>query len=141
MRRSAGHAVVSAAAARLVPYPYVYVNDDGTVRELHAAERQHLEARFPSSDGARPSVKSTFHARDGRGGLRGFCRRSKVPRDVLVAPAPATSPNPPLSMVELQRRMQGLQVTAEPGGTLQIKRNPETPVPWKAWLMRRLTKR
>ena len=135
---SAGYAVVSAAAARLVPYPYVYVNDDSTVRELHAAERRHLETIFPSSDGARPYVKRTFDARDGRGSIQGFCRRSRIPRDVLVAPAPATDPNPPLSMVELKRRMQGLQVMEESDGTLRMKLNPKTPVPWKAWLMRRL---
>jgi hypothetical protein len=129
MSPSAGHAVVSAAAAQLVPYPYIYVNDDGTARELHAAERQYLESIFPSSDGSRPYVKRMFYARDGWGSIQGFCRRSKLPRDLLVAPAPATNPNPPMTnadyMVWLREKMKGERVRT-------------TQVPGKAWLLRRL---
>jgi hypothetical protein len=35
------------------PYPYVYVNADGTARELHASEQKYLEAEFKGGDGAR----------------------------------------------------------------------------------------
>jgi preprotein translocase subunit SecD len=36
------------------PHPYVYVNAEGTARELHANERQYLETEFRPGDGAQP---------------------------------------------------------------------------------------
>jgi len=91
------YAVVSAAEAAEAVYPYVYVNDDGDVRELHLAERQYLEAPFSPFDGGRPYVKGSFDARDGWGSIEGFCHRSKVPRDLSIAAASAEDPNPPMT--------------------------------------------
>lgn len=90
-------AVVSATEAALTPYPYTFVNDDGTARELHETERQYLEKPFIPGDGARPYVKSAFDARDGWGSVRGFLHRSKLPDGLFVAPMPASDPNPPMS--------------------------------------------
>jgi hypothetical protein len=49
------------------PYPYVYVNADGTARELHANEQKYLETDFKGGDGAAPYVKSSYQERDGWG--------------------------------------------------------------------------
>ena len=35
-------------------YPYVYVNADGTARELHPGERAYLEAEYQGGGGRRP---------------------------------------------------------------------------------------
>jgi hypothetical protein len=41
-----GCAVVSADWALQDPYPHIFVKDDGTARELHAAERAYLKQAF-----------------------------------------------------------------------------------------------
>jgi hypothetical protein len=38
-------------------YPYVYVNADGTARELHPSEQKYLETEFKGGGGAAPYVK------------------------------------------------------------------------------------
>ena len=48
------YSVVDRDQAKVVPYPYVYVNADGSARELHPDERTLLEAPFHPADGARP---------------------------------------------------------------------------------------
>lgn len=82
------------------PYPFVFVNEDGSVRELHAAERRYLETPFEGSDGARPYIKTSFDERNGWGNLRGFCYRSLVPADRPIAAAPLDDPHPPMTMEE-----------------------------------------
>src|ERR1700735_5767327 len=73
------YAVVSADEAAHDSYPYAFVNDDGSARELHAAEREYLERPFIPFDGGCPYVKSAFDARDGWGSVKGFLQRSKLP--------------------------------------------------------------
>jgi hypothetical protein len=91
-----------------VPYPFVFVNEDGSVRELHSAERRYLETPFEASDGARPYIKTSFDQRDGWGRLSGFCYRSLVPSDRPIAPAPPDDPDPPMTSEEYIRRMRRL---------------------------------
>lgn len=49
------------------PYPYIYVNSDGTARKLHAGERGYLETEFKGGDGAMPSIKDSYEERNGWG--------------------------------------------------------------------------
>ena len=60
------------------PYPYIYVNPDGTARELHANERKYLETPFKLGDGNTPYIKIDYDARDGWGEIRGYLERSKA---------------------------------------------------------------
>jgi len=46
------------------PYPYIYVNADGTARELHAGERAYLETEFKGGDGAMPYIKDSYEERN-----------------------------------------------------------------------------
>jgi hypothetical protein len=101
--------VVSADEARRSPYPYVYVNGDGSVRELHEAERSYLEEPFSPFDSGRPYVKTSFDDRDGWGSIQGFCRRSHVPPQLPVAAAPAEDPNPPMTAEQLAERWKELE--------------------------------
>jgi hypothetical protein len=39
-------------------YPYVFINADGSARELHAEERAYLETEFKGGDGAAPWLRS-----------------------------------------------------------------------------------
>ena len=69
-------------------YPYVYVNADGTVRELHPNERKYLEAEFLPGDGAAPYIKHSFAQLDGWGEIRGYIERSYLPKGTVVEVAP-----------------------------------------------------
>ena len=68
--------VVDQDEARAEPYPYVYVEADGSARELHQSERTYLETPYDMADGARPAVKESYSQKNGWGEIRGFLKRS-----------------------------------------------------------------
>lgn len=65
-------------------FEYVYVNDDGTVRELTDAEKRRLSTEFERGDSRRPYVKLRYESRDDLGRLRGFLKRRQLPVGVPV---------------------------------------------------------
>jgi len=93
--------VVTPAESSAIPYPYIYVESDGTARELHAGEREYLETPYHPADGARPYVKRDYETRDGWGDLAGFYLRAKLPTGIVLRSAPADNPNKPMSGSEL----------------------------------------
>jgi hypothetical protein len=94
-------------------YAYVYVNEDGTARELHPNERQYLETEFLPGDGAAPSVKDSYAARNGWGEIKGYLERSKLPGGTLVQDAPNQDPRQLMSVAEYVEwlRKKGVKVT------------------------------
>jgi hypothetical protein len=96
-------------------YPYVYVNADGTARELHPNERQYLETEFLPGDGAAPSVKDSYAERNGWGEIRGYLQRSKLPAGMPIQEAPKEDPRQLLSTAEYVEwlRSKGVRVTAK----------------------------
>jgi hypothetical protein len=117
------YVVVDTAAASLEPYPYVFVEDDGSVRELHSEERKYLETPFSPFDGGRPYIKEDYQSRDGWKSIKGFCPRVKIPDGVRIAAAPDKNPNPNLSKAELSKllREKGFEITEQTGGTVIAK--------------------
>ena len=97
-------AMVSENDAKKIPYPYVYVEKDGTVRELHSSERKFLETPYHPADGSRPYIKKSFNALNSFGNLRGTCLRSKVPHQISIQAAPIEDPIPSL-LQEIQEDM------------------------------------
>jgi len=68
-------------------FDYVYVNDDGSVRELNAAEEEYVTtAIFPDKDADR-FIKSQYESLTGDGQVAGYLRRRQLPRQIPVAPA------------------------------------------------------
>ena len=67
-------------------FTFVYVNQDGSVRELSPAERTYLSNETSGGDGGRPYIKSSYKSRDGWGSLSGFMERNKVPARIKVSP-------------------------------------------------------
>jgi hypothetical protein len=65
----------------------VYVNEDGSVRELTEAERKYVDTEFSPLDGARPYVKSSYLDRTAWG-IQGYLLRTQVPDGVSIQPAP-----------------------------------------------------
>ena len=117
------YVVVDAAASSLEPYPYVFVENDGSVRELHSEERKYLETPFSPFDGGRPYTKEDYESKDGWKSIKGFCLRAKIPGGVGIAAAPDENPNPKLSKAELGKllREKGFEITEQSGGTVIAK--------------------
>jgi hypothetical protein len=67
-------------------FKFVYVNQDGTVRELSPGERAYLSEDFQGGDLSRPYIKSRYKSRDGWGSLSGFIERRYVPARVKILP-------------------------------------------------------
>jgi hypothetical protein len=78
--------IVSESDAKQKPYPYVWVDVQGGVRELSENERAFLETPFSAGDGGRPAVKSSYRSKNGWGNYSGFCKRSYIPEDIDIKP-------------------------------------------------------
>jgi hypothetical protein len=117
-RRGDLYAIVTPEEAATEPYPYVHVEADGEVRELHSAERTHLEEYFHPCDGGLPYVKWRYRQKNGWGELSGYLRRSKLSRRVKVRSALAELPRK--SLAELMRE-RGLDVTENNEGSFMAR--------------------
>lgn len=67
-------------------FKFVYVNQDGSARELSPGEQAYLSEEFSGGDGGRPYIKSNYESRNGWGSLSGFIERRKVPARVKILP-------------------------------------------------------
>ena len=67
-------------------FEFVYMNQDGSVRELSPAEQTYLSKEISGGDSGRRYVKSRCKSRDGWGSLSGFIERSKVPAQIKISP-------------------------------------------------------
>ena len=104
------------------PYPYIYINADGTARELHAGERAYLETEFEGGDGAMPSTKDSYEERNGWGEISGYLKRAALPAGTPVADAPAENPSRPMSREDYVEwlRGKGVEVTENSDGSLTV---------------------
>ena len=66
-------------------FAFVYMNQDGSVRELSPAEKTYLSEEFSGGDSGRPYVKNNHKSRDGWGSLSGFIERRDVPAQIKVS--------------------------------------------------------
>ncbi|CAM4390561.1 hypothetical protein [Zobellia nedashkovskayae] len=66
-------------------FEYVYVEIDGTVRELDKGEIEYLETKFEPSDGARPYIKSSYNQLTPSNKIMGFLHRDKVPENIKIS--------------------------------------------------------
>jgi hypothetical protein len=120
-REPLGYALVSVEQSGAQPYPYIYVNDDGSARELRRTEQEHLETPFLGADGDRPYVKWRYSQRNGWGDLGGFLKRTKLPRGILVGPAPVEEPEWDAKAETIRRaREMGCDVIENKNGSYTI---------------------
>ena len=66
-------------------YGYVYINQDGSAREVTESERDYLETDFVGGDSGRPYIKSSYGSKDGWGSISGFIQRRRVPARIPIA--------------------------------------------------------
>jgi hypothetical protein len=64
---------------------FVFVNDDGSIRELTAEEQAFLNTEFDMADSGRPYIKSRYSSRTPDGRLQGFLPRSEIPFRLRLA--------------------------------------------------------
>jgi hypothetical protein len=109
---------------------FVYVNQDGSVRELSPDEREYLSRPFHGADGGRPYIKKSYESLDGWRSISGFLPRERVPRDIVVEPVnPAYVPpevDANREMIEDIKRAGGI-VTDNPDGSVTLAPNPDIP--------------
>ena len=109
------------------PDEYVYVNQDGSVRELSNDERQCLAQRFEPSDGNRPYTKASYEAQDGWGSISGFLPRNKLPPHIAVEPINPSYVAPEYDWfrqhIEDSERVGDI-VTKNPDGSIRVAPNP-----------------
>lgn len=65
-------------------YEFVYIETDGTVRELYQEEIEYLNAPFNYSDAARPLIKKSYDEKNPEGKITGFILRGRVPRHIKI---------------------------------------------------------
>ncbi|MGH9972211.1 MAG: hypothetical protein ACREBG_31075 [Pyrinomonadaceae bacterium] len=72
-------------------FDYVYVDDNGNVRELNAAEEEYVTTAIFLDDDADQYIKPRYESltRDGR--LSGYLRRRQLPRKIHVGQSPAVT--------------------------------------------------
>ena len=113
-----------------IPYPYVYVNADGTARELHHSERRYLRTEFTGGDGAAPHVKASYDERNGWGELAGYMQRELLPHGTPVHRVPADDPLKPLRQDEhiAWLRSKGVEVIENSDGSFTMVAPRATPL-------------
>ena len=65
-------------------FEYVYVEENGTVRELSREEKGYLKETFDPADGARPYIKSRYESKTPDGKIHGFIPRNRVPKRIEI---------------------------------------------------------
>jgi len=65
-------------------FEYVYVNQDGSVREVSLKEQAYLSEKFSGGDSGRPYIKSAYESTDGWGSQSGFIERRRVPASIRI---------------------------------------------------------
>jgi|SRR6185437_14243314 len=73
-------------------FRYVYVNLDGSARELTAEEREYLSETFSGGDGGRPYIKFKYESLTPDGRISGFLERRQVPAKIEIQPPPTPAP-------------------------------------------------
>jgi hypothetical protein len=101
------------------PAGFVYVNQDGTVRELSPQEQDYLAQEFHPSDSARPYIKSRYKSLNGWGSMSGFLPRSKVPSGLEIDEV-----NPDFDSHVSEEGLEGMLETLREAGEI-ITRNPD----------------
>lgn len=108
---------------------YVYVNQDGSARELSPEEQAYLSEEFSGADGGRPYIKWSYWSREGWGSRSGYIERRRVPFWVNILPV---SPDYDAAVKELDQnweelshRAAGDTVIKNPDGSITYLPDPE----------------
>src|SRR5205809_7828146 len=65
-------------------FKYVYVEFDGSIRELYKEEKDYLKQKFNGADSGRPYIKNTYDQKGPDGRLTGYIPRRRVPQNIDI---------------------------------------------------------
>jgi hypothetical protein len=65
-------------------FMYVYVEQDGTARELDEEEIDYLNTEFEGGDSGRPYIKSYYNELTPDGKIHGYLQRNQLPKKVPI---------------------------------------------------------
>lgn len=68
-------------------FEFVYVEDDGSARELDDDEQVYLKTEFHGGDGNRPYIKLRYESLTPDGKMRGYLPRRQLPSRIKIKPA------------------------------------------------------
>jgi len=69
-------------------FRFVYVNIDGSARELTPDEQVYLRTEFAGADGARPYIKFRYESLTPDGRMSGYLERRQLPAKIRIQPGP-----------------------------------------------------
>ncbi len=107
-------------------YKYIYIEDDGSAREIAPDEIEYLETKFHPADGARPYIKLQYESLNGWGNLAGYLPRRQLPKNILIAHAPSKHFIERSNLKEAlfeEHKLAGDTVIENPDGSFTIKHN------------------
>jgi len=82
-------------------FEYVYVKEDGTVRELYDNEIEYLEEEFHPNDGNRPYIKSRYKSvTPFDNNISGYIPRKRVPKKIQINNVDQNDINKTLDIVD-----------------------------------------
>ena len=90
-KKESTYVLVSESAIK-EPYPYVYIEENGSVRELHLREHRFFEMPMYPTDGSRPYIKSSYNYRNRFGSFSGYCLRTRIPSHLEIQNPPENDP-------------------------------------------------
>jgi hypothetical protein len=73
-------------------YDFVFVEKDGTARELDYQEIEYLERPFMTDDLARPVIKKRYDEKSETGSIEGFILRRRVPPHIPIVKGKLKNP-------------------------------------------------
>ena len=65
-------------------FEFVYVDNNGEVRELDKEEMDYLKEQFHPNDGERPYIKTSYKDLTPDGKISGFISRNRVPKNITI---------------------------------------------------------
>ena len=65
-------------------FEFVYVENNGRVRELKDEEIEYLKEEFHPNDGGRPYIKTSYKDLTPDGKISGFIYRIRVPKNIII---------------------------------------------------------
>jgi hypothetical protein len=65
-------------------FEFVYVENNGNVRELDNEEMKYLKEKFHPNDGGRPYIKTSYEELTPDGKISGFIYRIRVPKKITI---------------------------------------------------------
>jgi hypothetical protein len=72
----------------------VWIEADGSARELTERQKKHVDAEYSPFDGARPFIKTSYEQVNALGDRSGYVARTALPAGIVVGPAPAEKASP-----------------------------------------------